>query len=176
MAATSSRRSRRCVLLLACLTIFALQSPPAFGQVSEPQEPGTGLPEQPPALPEAPPPRYDFEHNITGDWFGLRNSLSDQGLELTGGYAMEFLGNPVGSQKQGQTYVHNILLQGDADLEKLIGLPDSAFRVRFSQRSGDSLSKHFIGNAFSVQQLYGGGQTYRLVEMQRCTTRYSTIS
>ena len=166
MAATSSRRSRRCVLLLACSTIFALQSPPTFGQVSEPQEPGTGLPEQPPALPEVPPPRYDFEHNITGDWFGLRNSLSDQGLELTGGYAMEFLGNPVGGQKQGQTYVHNILLQGDADLEKLIGLPDSAFRVRFSQRSGDSLSKHYIGNAFSVQQLYGGGQTYRLVEMQ----------
>lgn len=102
MAATSSRRSRRCVLLLACLTIFALQSPPAFGQVSEPQEPGTGLPEQPPALPEAPPPRYDFEHNITGDWFGLRNSLSDQGLELTGGYAMEFLGNPAAARSRAR--------------------------------------------------------------------------
>ena len=113
-----------------------------------------------------PPPKYDFQHNITGDWFGLRNTLSDKGIDITGGYAMEFLGNPVGGRQQGQTYVHNILVQGDADLEKLIGLPNSVFRVRFSQRSGDSLSKQEIGNAFSVQQLYGGGQTYRLVEMQ----------
>ena len=165
MAATYSRRLRRCGLI-ACLTFFAGQSPPTFAQVSEPQEPGTGLPEEAPALPEKPPARYDFQHNVTGDWFGLRNTLSDLGVEITGGYAMEYLGNPVGGKNQGSTYVHNILLQGDFNLEKLIGLPNSAFRARFSQRSGDSLTNDHIGNTFSVQQLYGGGQTYRLVEAQ----------
>jgi porin len=151
---------------LTFLIFLGLESAGAFAQITEPQAPGTGVPETPPSLPEKPAPKYDFRHNITGDWFGWRNRLSDEGIDITGGYATEFLGNPVGGRQQGQTYVHNILVQGDADLEKLIGLPDSAFRVRFSQRSGDSLSKQKIGNAFSVQQLYGGGQTYRLVEMQ----------
>jgi porin len=163
------RRSRDATAgrgFLIFLILLGLESIRAFAQISEPQPSGTGVPEAPPALPEKPPPKYDFQHNITGDWFGLRNTLSDQGIDITGGYAMEFLGNPVGGRQQGQTYVHNILVQGDADLDKLIGLPKSAFRVRFSQRSGDSLSKQKIGNAFSVQQLYGGGQTYRLVEMQ----------
>jgi porin len=79
---------------------------------------------------------------------------------------MEYMGNPVGCRSQGNTYVHNILLRLDLDLEKLIGLPKSAFRVRGSQRSGESLTEEHIGNAFSVQQLFGGGQTYRLVEVQ----------
>jgi porin len=166
MAGTSFRRSRRCGLYLAYSTIVALQSSPTFAQVTEPQEPGTGLPEMPPALPEKPPAKYDFQHNVTGDWFGLRNWLSDQGIEISGGYALEYLGNPVGGKNQGSTYVHNILLQTDLNLEKLIGLPKSAFRARFSQRSGDSLTNDHVGNTFSVQQLYGGGQTYRLVEMQ----------
>jgi porin len=136
-------------------------------QISEPQAPGRGVPEVAPALPERPKAKYSWDTNLTGDWGGLRNTLSaDYGIEITAGYAMEFMGNPVGGRQNGATYVHNILLGLDVDLDKLIGLPHSAFRVRGSQRSGDSLSKDYIGNAFSVQQLYGGGQTWRLVEMQ----------
>lgn len=132
--------------------------------MNERQEPGTGLPEEPPALPGTPPARYDLEHNLTGDWGGMRTWLSDRGVELAGGYAMEFVANPVGGRSQGQAYVHNVLLQLDLDLERLVGLPDSAFRVRFSQRSGRSLTLDHIGNSFSVQQLYGG-QTYRLAKL-----------
>ena len=144
--------------------IFALLALPASAQVSAPQDPGTALPKQPSR--ETPSRRYSFETNVTGDWFGLRNGLSERGIEITGSYVMEFLGNPVGGKNRGSTYVHNILLQGDFNLEKLIDLPNSAFRVLFSQRSGDSLTNDHIGNTFNVQELYGGGQTYRLVEMQ----------
>jgi hypothetical protein len=146
--------------------ILALQPLPSSAQITAPREPGTGLPKQPPPLPEVPPRKYDFQANITGDWFGFRNKLSAAGIEITGGYAMEFLGNPIGGRSQGSTYVHNILLQSDFNLKKLIGLPNSAFRARFSQRSGDSLTNDHIGNTFNVQELYGGGQTYRLVELQ----------
>lgn len=186
MEATPLCRSRWLGLLWVCSGILSLTLAPAAAQinvpqrpvqVSEPEEPGTGLPEQPPVLPEAeqpqapsptqaPPPKYDFQHNITGDWFGLRNWLSDQGIEITGSYVMEYLGNPVGGSSQGSTYVHNIGLRTDIDLEKLVGLPNSAFRARFSQRSGDSLTSDHIHNQFNVQQIYGAGQTYRLVDVQ----------
>ena len=186
MEATPLGRSGWPGLLWVCSGILSLTLAPAAAQinvpqrpvqVSEPEEPGTGLPEQPPVLPEAeqpqapsptqaPPPKYDFQHNITGDWFGLRNWLSDQGIEITCSYVMEYLGNPVGGSSQGSTYVHNIGLRTDIDLEKLVGLPNSAFRARFSQRSGDSLTSDHIHNQFNVQQIYGAGQTYRLVDVQ----------
>jgi porin len=164
----SALRARSASLLCAVLTAFG--TTPSAAQVAEPeitepQQPGTGLPQQAPAPPHVPVKKYDFSTNVTGDWFGLRSALSQMGIDLTGGYAMEYLGNPVGGKSQGSTYVHNILLQGDFDLEKLVGVPDSSLRARFSQRSGDSLTNQHIGNAFSVQQLYGG-QTYRLVELQ----------
>lgn len=141
-------------------------SSPAGAQITKPQEPGTGLPEVPFALPETPAPEYSWDTHLTGDWGGLRNTLSEKGFQVELGYAMEFMANPVGGVDQGATYVHNILLSLDFDLEKLIGLPNSAFRVRGSQRSGESLSQDYIGNAFSVQQLFGGGQTWRLVEVE----------
>lgn len=155
------------VLAASVIGMFlGLHAMDILAQVDEPLEPGTGVPEQPPALPSTPKPRFDSKDYLTGNWGGLRNTLAEKGVEITGGYAMEFLGNPVGGRKHGDTYVHNILLQLDLDLQKLIGLPKSAFRVRGSQRSGDSLTQDDIGNAFSVQQLFGGGQTYRLVEAQ----------
>ncbi len=154
------------MLLAATIGLFGAVSSPALAQISEPQEPGTGVSEEPEVSTEAPLPKYSWDTNLTGDWGGLRNTLAEKGFAVELGYAMEFMANPVGGDNQGQTYVHNVLLGLNFDLDKLIGLPNSKFRIRGSQRSGDSLSKDYIGNAFSVQQLYGGGQTWRLVEVE----------
>lgn len=161
-----AQRRTRLILLAATIGLFGAVSSPALAQIDEPQEPGTGVSEEPEASSEAPPPKYSWDTNLTGDWGGLRNTLSEKGFTVELGYAMEFMANPVGGDDQGQTYVHNVLLGLNFDLDKLIGLPNSKFRIRGSQRSGDSLSKDYIGNAFSVQQLYGGGQTWRLVEVE----------
>lgn len=159
-------RPTRVSMALTAMGLLGIAAAPALAQITEPQGPGTGVPEVPLALPEQPAPKYSWETNLTGDWGGLRNTLSEEGFEVTLGYAMEFMANPIGGEDQGQTYVHNVLLELDFDLAKLIGLPNSAFRVRGSQRSGSSLSRDYVGNAFSVQQLYGGGQTWRLVEVE----------
>ncbi len=58
----------------------------------------------------APPeeaPHFDLQHYATGDWFGLRNTLYDYGIEITGGYTTEPAGNPVGGLEHGFTYLHN---------------------------------------------------------------------
>ena len=143
MATTLSRRARRCGLFLACSTIVALQSPPASAQVREPQEPGTGLPEMPPALPEKPPAKYDFQHNITGDWFGLRNTLSDEGVEISGGYATGVPRQSGGRQEPGihlrpQHPSAGRLQPGEADRAAEIGVPRpllAALRRQPDQRS-----------------------------------------
>src|SRR5690242_5168221 len=57
--------------------------------------------------PPADADHFDLQHYATGDWFGLRNTLYDYGIEITGGYTMEPAGNPVGGLEQGFTYLHN---------------------------------------------------------------------
>lgn len=109
---------------------------------------------------------FSSETHLTGDWAGLRNDLYDAGINITGGYTTEPATNLSGGIEQGGTYLHNFHLSMDFDFEKLLGIENTSLLIRGSQRSGKSLSNEYIGNAISVQQIYGGGQTHRLIEVQ----------
>jgi hypothetical protein len=94
------------------------------------------------------------------------NTLYDYGIEITGGYTTEPAGNPVGGIEHGFTYLHNFGFGVLFDLQKIAGISDTTFLVTISQRSGRGLTQDAIGNAIRVQQIFGGGQTYRLVQMR----------
>src|SRR5689334_14005009 len=64
-------------------------------------------------------PKFDSENYLTGDWFGLRNTLYDHGVEITGGYTTEPAGNPIGGLEHGATYLHNFGFGIQLDLNKL---------------------------------------------------------
>jgi porin len=113
-----------------------------------------------------PPQHFDFEHNATGDWFGFRNTLSEHGIEINGSYVTEPAGNPTGGLDQGFTYLHNVDVSLMLHLDRLVGVPNTTFLFTVSQRSGRGLTQDYIGNAISVQQIFGGGQTLRLVQMR----------
>jgi hypothetical protein len=73
----------------------------------------------------APPeeaPHFDLQNYATGDWFGLRNTLYDYGIEVTGGYTTEPAGNPVGGIEHGFTYLHNFGFGVLFDLQKIAGI------------------------------------------------------
>jgi porin len=164
-APVPSSMTRSLFVAVAISLLLAATGLEAVADEAVEKIPGTGLP------PTEPAP-YDFTDNITGDWFGARTWLKKRGVIIRGGYAMEFMANPVGGREQGETYVHNVLLEGLFDLEKLIGVPNTTFRIAGSQRTGNSLSQEDIGNAISVQQLYGGGQRVRLVQAQFITSLF----
>jgi porin len=111
-------------------------------------------------------PPFDYEHNVTGDWFGLRNTLYNYGLAITGSYTTEPAGNPFGGLDRGETYLDNFGFAFLFDFNKIFGLSGTTFLITISQRTGRSLSADFIGNAISVQQIFGGGETFRLVQMR----------
>jgi len=83
----------------------------------------------------APPedePHFDLQHYATGDWFGLRNTLYDYGIEINGGYTTEPAGNPAGCLEHGLTYLHNFGYSVSFDLQNLLTIPNTTFLVTVS--------------------------------------------
>jgi porin len=97
--------------------------------------------------------------HLLGDWYGLRPWLEDHGITPTLTFVTDALGNPTGGREQGFTGAHNLGLDLLFDLEKLAGLRGGSFLFSMSERFGTSLSKDYIGNVFTVQQVFGGETT-----------------
>ncbi len=101
----------------------------------------------------------------SGDWWGTRNWLDkDHGVEFSFTYVNNLAGNPTGGLSQGFTYTDNIAFGTKLDLEKLIGWRGGTFTIAATDRNGNSLSRDYIGNQFTVQQVYGG-QTIILTDL-----------
>ncbi len=105
------------------------------------------------------------EAKLTGDWGGARARLAQSGVTIGFQYYTNLAGNPVGGREQGFTYTDSLNLALDFDLGKLVSWRGGSFHVVFTNRDGTSLTQSFIGNIFTVQQIYGPTETYRLTEM-----------
>ena len=105
----------------------------------------------------------------TGDWWGTRNWLDDSGYEFALTYTNNIAGNPVGGMSQGFTYTDNFGFGIQFGLEKLIGWHGATLTVSGLDRNGRNLSGEYIGNQFTVQQVYGGqtASFYALVLEQK---------
>ena len=105
------------------------------------------------------------ESELTGDWGGARTRLEDLGVKIAFEYWTNLAGNPVGGERQGFTYTDSLNLSIDLDFQKLFAWKGGALHFIFTNRDGTSLSQNDIGNIFTVQQIYGPTETYRLTEL-----------
>ncbi len=103
-------------------------------------------------------------NGMTGDWGGLRTELSNGGIIFRGHYVNEAAGNPVGGEKQGVQDTGEIMVGADVD-SHLLGWEGGTFHLTITERAGASLSKNYVGNILTVQEIYGDGQTTRLTQL-----------
>ena len=121
----------------------------------------------------APATAFPASSFLTGSWGGARDSMKAAGVSINLNYTTETMGNVSGGEKIGWTYADNIAFELRLDLDRIVGFGGTTFLVKLSQRDGLSVSNRFIapsegGNAFPVQELYGG-QTFKLVNVQLTT-------
>lgn len=102
---------------------------------------------------------------MTGDWGGLRTKLENEGFHLRAHYLSETAGNPSGGLRQGTAYAQQIDFGADLDLGKLADVQGGQIHITFTSRAGRSLAADDIGNIISVQEIFGGGQNFRLAEL-----------
>ena len=99
---------------------------------------------------------------MTGDWGGARTKLEAEGVTLRAHYLSETAGNPTGGLKQATQYAQQIDFGADLDMGKLASIPGGQIHVTFSDRAGNSLSDLDLGALAEVQEIFGGGQNFRL--------------
>ena len=100
-----------------------------------------------------------------GPLYRFGQSLLEKGILIRGNYIGEFAANPSGGDRQGDRYAGQADLGLDLDLQRILAVPSAAVHLTVSQRHGRSLARDDIGNTTSVQEIFGGGQTYRLSEL-----------
>jgi porin len=92
----------------------------------------------------------------------MAQTLADDGITIASRYNGEFAANPSGGERQGADFTGELNLGADFDLGKLVGLDGGTIHVLFTDRAGNDLASKAINNSVSVQQIFGGGQTYQL--------------
>jgi porin len=102
--------------------------------------------------------------HLLGNWFGLIPRLDTNGISPSVTYVSNVAGNPTGGKSQGITRADNLGLSLELDLDKLAGLHGASFLVSASERQGNSLSHNYVGNVFTIQQVYGG-ETFKLIDL-----------
>ena len=92
----------------------------------------------------------------TMNWFGLRDRLATNGLDISFNYTSDLAGNVTGGKSRGFTYCDNFTLDLEFHSEQLLGYKGGTLSVIMLNRDGNNLSAQHIGNQFTVQQVYGG--------------------
>jgi porin len=103
----------------------------------------------------AQPPDFWQRATLTGDWGGLRTTLSDQGVSFTITYTSDLQGNVVGGIRRGAVYDGLLEPEVDIDLGKAIGWQGASARVSMLQISGPSASAWYVGNLLNVSSING---------------------
>ncbi len=93
---------------------------------------------------------------LTGDWGGLRTDLKQAGVTFRGDYVSETLSAVDGGLRKGTTYVQQVRLGADFDMDRLAGVDGATIHVTVNDRRGIGLSSDFVGNRLPIQEAAGG--------------------
>ena len=102
--------------------------------------------------------------HLLGDWYGLRTRLENAGVTPTFTLVTEFAANPRGGRGEGVTEASNLGLSLQFDLDRMAGIRGGSVLLQMSERWGSNLSSQYIGNLFTVQEIYGG-ETFHVVDV-----------
>lgn len=111
---------------------------------------------QPPAAAEKPVPAATPRETLTGDWWGLRTRLKDDGLNFRADYVSESFDVVDGGKRRGTSYAQQVRWGADFDMNKIVGWQGATFHLTFNDRRGDGTSTDFVGNRLPIQEDFGG--------------------
>ena len=110
------------------------------------------------------PPSSERPIRVGSELGGLRTRVADKGITFNAQYVAEVWGNPTGGVSTGAVYTGLMSLQGNVDLQKLLGWRGASFSTRWYWLSGQDISAEHVGNIFTVSNI-AGFRTVRMNEL-----------
>jgi porin len=98
------------------------------------------------------------------DVSGLRTRVAGKGITFNAQYVAEVWGNPTGGESNATVYTGLMSLQGNVDLQKLLGWQGASVSTRWYWLSGQDISAEHVGNIFTVSNI-AGFPTFRMNEL-----------
>ena len=139
----------------AVCSICALAS--AGGLNAAAQEVDTSKAAKPASTQPQPPP----QDTLTGDWGGIRTNLRNMGIDITGGYKGEFLGNISGDMPREEGQSGELDAAATIDAAKLWGLRGGVLQTTLTLREGEPPPGNLLQQS---EEVYGRGNILRLTE------------
>jgi porin len=102
---------------------------------------------------ENPEPGFLDRETLTGDWSGMRKSLSDSGVEIEAKYIGETQGVVSGGLRRGAIYEGRFEISTNIDFEKLLGWEGATLHANAYQIHGRGLSRDFLGNLLPASNI-----------------------
>lgn len=81
-------------------------------------------------------------NHATGDWLGVRTTLDEKGITISGGWKANFFGVVDGGKQQHGAFDEQILLSLKIDFEKLAGIPGLTAQASAWYRDGRSVNNY----------------------------------
>jgi porin len=110
---------------------------------------------------------YDHNHEfirVGPDLGGVRARLAAKGITFNAQYAAGVWANVTGGESTGTVYTGLMSLQGNVDLQKLVGWQGASVSTRWYWLSGQDISAKHVGNIFTVSSI-AGFSTFRMNEL-----------
>src|SRR5262249_52590267 len=110
---------------------------------------------------------HDGKHEfvrVGPDVSGLRTRIAAKGITFNAQSVAEVWSNPTGGESTGTVYAGLMSLQGNVDLQKLLGLQGASISTRWYWLSGQDISARHVSNIFTVSNI-AGFPTFRMNEL-----------
>ncbi len=93
-----------------------------------------------------------YNSNLTGNWFGLRDSLAEKGINLDVVYTSDIFSNLYGGLERKTTYLDNFDIIFTFNLKKLIGFKNSNIFIYGLGNDGED-PDNYIGDAQTASNI-----------------------
>jgi porin len=108
---------------------------------------------------------YEPRSFLLGDWGGTRSQLHDEGVDFLVTYVNELAYNTQGGDRHKGTYADQIMLDGNLDLQKLLGWQGAQLHMTFTNRNGENLNTEAgLNTVLNPQEIYGYGSVTRIAQ------------
>ncbi|HBP87365.1 MAG TPA: carbohydrate porin [Nitrospirales bacterium] len=111
------------------------------------------------ATAQLPPESWYEGAQLTGNWWGFRDSLEDSGVRPFIVYDSIFAANVSGGIESDKDFVGQVYAGLEMDLERLLGLNGMTFKVSYVNRHGDSIGES-VGGIYNPMAIFGGQTNY----------------